>query len=103
MKKLLGNRFGIIQKTILVIAAFAMSVIWPLGAFPVHHVSEGMWDGARMSGPSSEESFVRQEFSPNFEQLDSVSVYVCNSPDSFDTMKSVFRLYDYAGLCEDSC
>lgn len=99
MKKLLGNRFGIIQKTILVLAVLAMSIVWPLGAFPVHHVSEGMWDGARMSGPSSEESFVRQEFSPNFEQLDSVSVYVCNSPDSFDTMKSVFRLYDYQGIC----
>lgn len=99
MKKILPVRFGIIQKVILVLAVFAMSMVWPMGAFPVSHVSNCQWDGMRMSGASNETDFVRQEFSPNFEKLESVSVYVVNDPDSFDTMKAVLRVYDYTGTC----
>lgn len=99
MKKILPNRFGIIQKVILVLAIFLMSVVWPLGAFPVSHVSTCEWDGMRISGPSNENEYVRQEFSPNFEQLESISVYVANDPDSIDTMQAVLRVYDYTGKC----
>ncbi len=99
MKEKLPIRFGIIQKMIIILAVFAMSVIWPLGAFPVSQVSSCQWDGQRMSGPSSEAGFVRQEFSPNFEKLQEISVYVVNNPDSFDTMKAVLRVYDYTGAC----
>lgn len=99
IRELIGKRFGIIQKVILVLAVFAMSVVWPLGTFKVTHVSEGTWDGMRMSGASNETDFVRQEFAPNFEALEAVSVYVCNDAESFDTMQVVFRLYDYTGRC----
>jgi len=99
MKINLLDRFGIIQKVIIVLAFLAMSLVWPLGAFPVSHVSTSQWDGLRMSGPSNEGGFVRQEFSPNYEQLESVSVYVVNDPESIDTMQAVLRIYDYAGTC----
>ena len=99
MKKILPVRFGIIQKVILVLTFFAMSVIWPLRAFSVSQVSTCEWDGMRMSGVSNETDYVRQEFSPNFEQLKSVSVYVTNNPDSFDTLNAVLRIYDYTGVC----
>lgn len=99
MKNILPVRLGIIQKTILVLAIFMMSVVWPLGAFPVSHISTCEWDGMRISGPSNENEYVRQEFSPNFEQLKSISVYVANDPDSIDTMKAVLRVYDYTGNC----
>ena len=97
MKKILPERLGIIQKVILVLAVFAMSVVWPLGAFPVSHVSTCEWDGMRISGPSNENEYVRQEFSPNFEKLESISVYVANDPESIDTMQAVLRVYDYTG------
>lgn len=99
MKKILPERFGIIQKVILVLAVLAMSVVWPMGAFPVSHLSTSMWDGMRFSGPSNESGYVRQEFSPNFDNLESISVYVVNDPDSIDTMKAVLRVYDYTGVC----
>lgn len=99
MKNILPIRFGIIQKVIIVLAVLAMSVVWPLGAFPVSHISTCEWDGMRISGPSNENEYVRQEFSPNFEQLKSISVYVANDPDSIDTMKAVLRVYDYTGNC----
>ncbi len=99
MKQILPVRFGIIQKVIIVLTVFAMSIVWPLGAFPVSHVSTSVWDGMRISGPSNENEYVRQEFSPNFEKLKSISVYVANDPDSIDTMRSVLRVYDYTGKC----
>lgn len=99
MKQIMPERFGVIQKVIIVLAVFAMTVIWPLGAFPVSHVSFSQWDGQRMSGPSNEEGFVRQEFSPNFEKLESISVYVVNDPEYIDTMQAVLRVYDYTGVC----
>ena len=99
MKNILLERFGILQKLILTAAFFAMTVIWPLGAFPVTQLS-GCWtDGAWFSGPSNETGFVRQEFSHNFEKLNSISVYVVNDPDSVDTMQAALRVYDYTGAC----
>lgn len=97
VRELIGKRFGIIQKVILALAVFAMSVVWPLGAFSVAHVSEGTWDGVRMSGASNETDFVKQDFVPVCEDLDAVSVYICNDADSFDTMQVAFRIFDHAG------
>lgn len=99
MKNILPKRFGILQKLILAAAVFAMTVIWPLGAFPVTQLSECHTDGTWFSGPSNESGFVRQEFSPNFERLNSISVYVVNDPDSVDTMQVALRVYDYTGTC----
>lgn len=102
MKNILQGRFGIIQKCILAAALFAMTVIWPLGAFPVTQISEGTQtgtEGAWISGPSNETDFVRQEFVPNYEQLQAISVYAANNPDSVDTMQVVLRVYDYTGTC----
>lgn len=99
MKKFLEIRLGIIQKLIIVAAVFAMTLIWPFQAIDVSHVSEAQWDGMRISGASNEAGFVRQEFSPNFEQLQSISVYVVNDRDSFDTMQAFLRVYDYTGAC----
>ncbi len=99
MKKILPERFGIIQKVILILAVLAMSVVWPMGAFTVSHLSTCEWNGMRFSGPSNESGYVRQEFSPNFESLESISVYIVNDPDSIDTMKAVLRVYDYTGTC----
>lgn len=99
MKNILRERFGIIQRLILAAAFLTMTVIWPLGAFPVTQLSECRTDGAWFSGPSNETGFVRQEFSPNFEKLNSISVYVVNDPDSVDTMQVALRVYDYTGAC----
>lgn len=99
MKKIEKISFGIIQKTIIILAIFIMSCVWPAEAFPVKHISQSGLDNYRISNPTNEENFVRQEFSPNFEQVESISVYISNDPDSIDTLKSVFRLYDYTGNC----
>lgn len=99
MKNIFCERFGILQKLILAVAFLFMTVIWPLGAFPVTHLSECRTDATWFSGPSNESGFVRQEFSPNFEQLNSISVYVVNDPDSIDTMQVALRVYDYTGVC----
>lgn len=92
-------RLGIIQRTLVVIMLVAMSLVWPAGAFPVVQHSGSDLTDYRISNLSNETEFVRQEFSPTFENLKSISVYICNNPDSVDTMKAVFRLYDYTGTC----
>ncbi len=100
MKNILQGRFGIIQKCILAAALLAMTVIWPLGAFPVTQISEGAeTEGTWISGPGNETDVVRQEFVPNYEQLRAISVYAANNQDSVDTMQVVLRVYDYTGTC----
>lgn len=85
--------------TIVVLALFAMSVIWPMGIFNISETSGGKWDGMRFSGPCNETDIIRQEFSPMFSNLKSIGVYVCNEPDSIDTMKVALRVYTYDGKC----
>lgn len=97
MKPSMPSRLGIISITIIILAIFSMSVIWPMGAFPVNQSSSASLEGARVSNPSNESNFIRQDFSPMYEDLQSISVYLSNDADSIDTMKCVFRLYDYTG------
>lgn len=91
------NKLGIIRATIIVLGLFAMSVIWPMGKFTADYMSAGTWDGIRFIGPGTEENVIRQEFSPNFDNLTSVSVYIVNEPDSFDTLETFFRVYSLDG------
>ena len=91
------NRLGIIRAMIIVLGLFVISVVWPMGKFRTAFSSEGTWDGIRFIGPGTEDSIIRQEFSPNFEHLSALSVYIVNEPDSFDTMETVLRVYSMSG------
>lgn len=92
-------RFGIIQRTICVIAIFMMSVVWPMGFFTVDEVSDCDTDNLQLSGPSNAEGFVLQEFSPMFNKLQSILIYVTNEAESIESLKGALRLYDYQGNC----
>lgn len=93
------DRFGIIQKFVIVLALFVMSLIWPAGLFPVNQVSESAEEYSMISNPSDAEVFFRQEFAPTFDEVNSISVYIANDPEAMDTMLSVFRLYNTSGIC----
>lgn len=97
INKIFANKLGIIRATIIVLGLFAVSVIWPMGKFTTEYKSTGTWDGIRFIGPGTEENIIRQEFSPNFDNLTSVSVYIVNEPDSFDTLETFFRVYSLDG------
>lgn len=88
---------GIFQRTIIVLAVFLMITIWPMGLFEVEHVSQGVEDGTRYSPALTESEIVRQEFSPNYETVKTIDVYIANDPNSVDTMDAVFRLYNRQG------
>ena len=96
-EKIFENKLGIIRASILLLGLFAVSVIWPMGKFTTEFRSAGSWDGMRFIGPGTEENVIRQEFSPNFDNLTSASVYIVNEPDSFDTMETFFRVYSLDG------
>ena len=91
------NNFGIIQRFIVVLMLFAMITIWPMGLFQVEHTSCGSEEGSRFSPALTETDVVRQEFSPNYESVTTIDVYVANDADSVDTMEAVFRLYNTRG------
>ena len=93
------NNFGIIQRFIIVLALFAMVTIWPMELFKVEHISQGVEEGTRYSPALTESNIVRQEFSPNYETVRNIDVYIANDPDSIDTLESVFRLYNRQGEC----
>ncbi len=97
LEKIFENKLGIIRASILLLGLFAVSVIWPMGKFTTEFKSTGTWDGIRFIGPGTEENVIRQEFSPNFDNLTSVSVYIVNEPDSFDTLETFFRVYSLDG------
>ncbi len=97
LEKIFENKLGIIRASILLLGLFAVSVIWPMGKFTTEYKSTGTWDGIRFIGPGTEENVIRQEFSPNFDNLTSVSVYIVNEPDSFDTLETFFRVYSLDG------
>ena len=96
-EKIFENKLGIIRASILLLGLFVVSVIWPMGKFTTEYKSTGTWDGIRFIGPGTEENVIRQEFSPNFDNLTSVSVYIVNEPDSFDTLETFFRVYSLDG------
>lgn len=93
------QHLGIFQRTLIVLALFMMITIWPMGLYSVEHVSSGNMDGTRYSTALTEVDVARQEFAPNYETLNSISVYVANSEDSVDTMEVAFRLYNRVGVC----
>ena len=97
LEKIFENKLGIIRASILLLGLFVVSVIWPMGKFTTEYKSTGTWDGIRFIGPGIEENVIRQEFSPNFDNLTSVSVYIVNEPDSFDTLETFFRVYSLDG------
>lgn len=96
-KLLLSSRIGIIRATIIVLGLFAMSVVWPMGKFKTTYKSTATWDEVRFIGPGTEDSVIRQEFSPNYEKIDSMSVYIVNEADSFDTLETFLRIYSLSG------
>lgn len=95
MKK--SFRFGIIQKSIMLIAFFAIISIWPLQFFSVNQVSNGSNEAYTVSNPSNEDKHIRQDFVPLYEKIKSISVMVCNDPDSLDSLRAAFRIYDRTG------
>ncbi|SDA66003.1 hypothetical protein SAMN02910368_01862 [Lachnospiraceae bacterium G11] len=97
INKIFANRQGIIRATIIALGLFAVSVIWPMGKFTADYKSVGTWDEVRFIGPGTEDNVIRQEFSPTFDNLTSVSVYIVNEPDSFDTLETFFRVYSLDG------
>ncbi len=97
INKIFTNRLGIIRATIIVLGLFAVSVIWPMGKFTADYKSAGTWDEVRFIGPGTEDNVIRQEFSPTFDNLTSISVHIVNEPDSFDTLETFLRVYTLSG------
>ncbi len=95
MKK--SFRFGIIQKSIMLIAFMAIISIWPLQFFSVNQVSKGNNEAYTVSNPSNEDKHIRQDFVPLYEKIKSISVLVCNDPESLDSLRAAFRIYDRTG------
>lgn len=92
-------RFGIIQKFIFIVALFAMVTIWPMQLYPVTQVSTGQYEDYIVSNPSTEERQIRQDFVPLYENIQEISVFVSNDPDSVDSLLAAFRIYDSKGQC----
>lgn len=95
MKK--SFRFGIIQKCIMLLAFVAIISIWPMQMFSVTQVSKGSNEAYTVSNPSNEDKHIRQDFVPLYEKIKSISVMVCNDPESLDSLKAAFRIYDRTG------
>ena len=93
------QNFGIVQRLIIVLALISMIFIWPAGVFEIEHMSTGTEEESRISSPLTETEVVRQYFSPNYEKVKSINVYVANEKDSVDTMEVAFRLYNQYGVC----